>query len=816
MAKKSINDKLKDIEHMIPYKFNFDFGFHTTIKETYQHKSHTDDFDYKDYKIEEYLTYDYMDSAATLENKGNGQTDGYMIWDEHPLQIFPTSELIVKYSHIVFKDGRKYIVGKSKTEITDLISLFRFLQTTKNYAIFNNLLNVMLIFIIYYGIINLNFDDYDYEKKDILGTINKHYRKLYRENPENNEVRLVNSFIYEIEKKEVDYYPRVFNEKTKAYLASNWDKCFDEIVSHFQKKSGSQKSSSRSQDKEGDLTIKACKSLLEKSGYIINERQGSSSQSPDKETKISIKIGKILFEKLEYNMELGQKLIMSLQYQFIMDNIDDFPALKLDFQSKKLIYTSNKHMNEIIDVFEATYYDKTSYDLDEYNKKIKNGDIPIYIKIYSDNNKLYITYQIGEKYKRDKTPDIPLKIMQLNQLILFTNKHILKELFNLAKKGADWLPPKGSSSSSLGSPPKGGKAKKKKSQKILNKHNIKRGGGRSKSKMVKLEEDTNLLHKLPEDTNLLHNTPEEIQKRIMAIVRSRLPLNYFKSIEYEESDNSINSSNYLGDLVYRLSIKLPYRDWDLILRLLDVTDMFTFMNKASIFDFRDTISKRSNNNYIQNLIRNQINTPFTIQEEASKIINAINRLYEEIMGEQKLFINFLNNTFKGFISDSKKTFTTTKQGNREYSKVYPEVSDIDITLYIPKIMRKLKLTNVFDIIVMNKVNIKKLQQPYKDWLLLLQQLLKKKHQIFTLLMETRLFTQHEAIHVDNSLRTSSIVKTEDLMNITPKHFQQLFLLSEDKKELLNNFFQEQKNKLTKGSSGSPLKPKGGKAKKIIN
>ena len=184
--------------------------------------------------------------------------------------------------------------------------------------------------------------------------------------------------------------------------------------------------------------------------------------------------------------------------------------------------------------------------------------------------------------------------------------------------------------------PKGGKAKKKMSQKILNKHYIKKGGGGSIGKMVKLE-----MVKLEEDTNLLHKLPEELQKRIMAIVRSRLPLNYFKSIEYEESDNSINSSNYFGDLVYRLSRKLPNRDWDLILHLLDVTDMFTFMNKASIFEFSDTISKRSNNNYIQNLIRNQINTPFTIEDEASKIINAINRLYEEIKDEQKLFINFL-------------------------------------------------------------------------------------------------------------------------------------------------------------------------------
>ena len=146
----------------------------------------------------------------------------------------------------------------------------------------------------------------------------------------------------------------------------------------------------------------------------------------------------------------------------------------------KLIYTSNKPINEIYDVFEATNYtlppkiekekfEGTDYTvnvayirlvqnrevaLGEYNEKIRKGLIPFFIKIYSDNNKLYITYQIGEKYKRDKTPDIPLKIMQLNQLILFSNNILLKELFNLAKNGADWLPPKGSSSSSLGSPPK--------------------------------------------------------------------------------------------------------------------------------------------------------------------------------------------------------------------------------------------------------------------------------------------------------------------------------------------------------------------------
>ena len=54
--------------------------------------------------------------------------------------------------------------------------------------------------------------------------------------------------------------------------------------------------------------------------------------------------------------------------------------------------------------------------------------------------------------------------MQLNQLILFSNDILLKELFNLAKKGAFWIPPKGSSSSSIGSSdsqPKGGKVKRK-------------------------------------------------------------------------------------------------------------------------------------------------------------------------------------------------------------------------------------------------------------------------------------------------------------------------------------------------------------------
>jgi hypothetical protein len=388
-----IKEKLKEIEHMIPYKFHFDFGFHNLIKETYQHKAHYyDEMDRDtDYKHEGYETYNY------IENIEERFADGYM--NSVKLEIFPTLELIVKYSHIVFKDGKKYIVGKSKTKIIDLISLFRFLQTTKNYAIFNNLLNVMLIFIIdYAGNIEVIRSINGNYHRDIPTTINKHYRRLYKENPENNEVRLVNSFIYEIEKKEVDYYSQEFNEKARVYIASNWDKCFDELLSHFQKKP-----SSHSPVKEGDLTINACKSLLEKSGYIINK--GKNSQSPDKETKISNKMSITLFEKLEYNMKLGHNLNMSLQYQFIINNIDDFPSKGSEY-NMKLIYTSNKYMNQIIDVFEAINYalppkiekfkgtdyttnmayirlvNEREQALHEYNDKIKKGLIHFLIKIY--------------------------------------------------------------------------------------------------------------------------------------------------------------------------------------------------------------------------------------------------------------------------------------------------------------------------------------------------------------------------------------------------------------------------------------------------
>jgi hypothetical protein len=333
-----IKRKLKDIEHMVPYKFHFDFGFHNLVKETYQHKSHY--YDERpsdvDYKHEGYEIYDYMTyknsvfiqykhaSTSTFKNKF---VQGYM--ESEKWRLFPTLELIVKYSHIIFQDGRKYIVGKGagRIEITDLISLFRFLQTTKNYAIFNNLLNVMLIFII----------DYNAE---ILSTelinklINEHYRMLYRINPENNSVILVNSFIYEIEKKEVDYYSVTFNEKARVYLASNWDKCFDDLAFF----------------------------------YFSDIQKQKSLSSVDKESNLEITKLKKQLEELIYNMNIGHKLILSLQYQYIMDNIDVYSTRISDIQSilgidMKLIYTHDKNMNMINNVFVKT--------------KLGNGSMPL-------------------------------------------------------------------------------------------------------------------------------------------------------------------------------------------------------------------------------------------------------------------------------------------------------------------------------------------------------------------------------------------------------------------------------------------------------
>ena len=90
---------------MIPYKFHFDFGFHNTIKDTYQHKSHY--YDKRpsdvDYKHEEYEIYDYMTYKTGASTFGNRFVDGYM--ESKKWRLFPTLELIVKYSHIIFQDG---------------------------------------------------------------------------------------------------------------------------------------------------------------------------------------------------------------------------------------------------------------------------------------------------------------------------------------------------------------------------------------------------------------------------------------------------------------------------------------------------------------------------------------------------------------------------------------------------------------------------------------------------------------------------------------------------------------------------------------
>jgi hypothetical protein len=132
-----------------------------------------------------------------------------------------------------------------------------------------------------------------------------------------------------------------------------------------------------------------------------------------------------------------------------MDNIDAFPSIGTEKEhNMKLIYTSDKYMNEIKGVFEAKNYAKSYYsNIDDYNDKVRNGKISIYIYIYSKENKLYITYQIGDRYKTPHRIYI-MDIMELNQEILFKNEHILEELYNILKGVLE--------------PPKGGKAKKKK------------------------------------------------------------------------------------------------------------------------------------------------------------------------------------------------------------------------------------------------------------------------------------------------------------------------------------------------------------------
>ena len=593
MAKKSILGKFKEIEHMIPYKFNFDFGFYNNAKETYQHKEHYYDErpDDIDYLHTGYEIYDY--SNLNLY-------DGYMESDRW--HNYETLELILEFRHLVFKDGRKYIIGKDRVNITDIISLFSYLKTAKNYAIFNNILNTMLIFIIDNNIKILE------EKKvpTVADTIRKYFgediRKIYKVKQENNSVFLVNSFIYNIEKKDVHYSSK-FDSDRVEYLNNNWNKSFEELIKLLQ--NYELKTPTNVINSSKLITLLQTYELKNKTNFIDFEElikllpyeTKTSTSDTLKLEKLAMpfnkfekeitkfaneltynfkKVGINLIHSLQYqyiidnianyssgiseintvtidgvkhnmvlifttselfshvppiftpkngvetniyfyqndiyisyqnykggtsptNVILLNKLIIysnehilkklylkiktnidsshksssgsppksspdsfgsigsppkgspdsfgsigsppkgsiqlkrdtSLEYQFIMDNIDAFPSIGSK-HNMKLIYTSKTYMNEIKGVFEAINYAKSSYEnIEVYNDKIRDGQISIDINIYSKENKLYITYQIGDKYKRD--PDI-YNIMELNQQILFKNEHILEELYEYIKR----------------------------------------------------------------------------------------------------------------------------------------------------------------------------------------------------------------------------------------------------------------------------------------------------------------------------------------------------------------------------------------------
>lgn len=255
----AIKKGLKDIEDMIPCRFNFDFGK-------------------KEYTGSEALVARPVYEISDMLGQKN------IRW-----RIFPTLELIVRYRHVLFQDGRTYVVGKEKTEITDIISLFEYLQTTRNYAIFNNLLNVMLIFIIDY-VLDIVKSDGRTSTELIDNYINEHYRMLYR--VIDDRVILLNSFIYGIEKEEV-VYPDV---------KYDWDTCFYTLLENLRKR----------RRRRQELT---------------------SSSSPEKDVKILLNNLKKHIDELEYNMAIGHKLILSLQYQYIIDNIDEYASTIEETQS---------------------------------------------------------------------------------------------------------------------------------------------------------------------------------------------------------------------------------------------------------------------------------------------------------------------------------------------------------------------------------------------------------------------------------------------------------------------------------------------------
>ena len=343
----AIKKCLSEIETMIPSRFNFDFGKKENIGSIFSKINEgPDEGYYEEIKRSVYEIYDTtsdfkLRKSHTLELTYNTISGKYYRW-----RISPTLELIIKYRDIVFQNGRTYVVGKTKVRITDIISLFEYLQTTSNYAIFNNLLNVMLSFIIK--------DDKFTNEISKLYTL-KEYNIVQQE-----EVKLVNAFIYGVDDA-LDV-----NVETEF----EWNFPFLNLVELLKKKESKSLSS---------LPFETQKST-------------SPSSPPDKE-----KDKNKLIEELKYNMAIGVKLITSCQYKYIMKHIREYattadtyvvdiidkhptaPLGYLGYRKLKLIYTHDKYMTLTSDGFVDLKDDRVSPSVlndeemdDEIHKVVKD------------------------------------------------------------------------------------------------------------------------------------------------------------------------------------------------------------------------------------------------------------------------------------------------------------------------------------------------------------------------------------------------------------------------------------------------------------
>lgn len=343
----AIKKCLSEIETMIPSRFNFDFGKKENIGSIFSKINEgQDEGYYEEIKRSVYEIYDTTSDfklriSHTLELTYNTISGKYYRW-----RISPTLELIIKYRDIVFQNGRTYVVGKTKVRITDIISLFEYLQTTRNYAIFNNLLNVMLSFIIK--------DDKFTNEISKLYTL-KEYNIVQQE-----EVKLVNAFIYGVDDA-LDV-----NVETEF----EWNFPFLNLVELLKKKESKSLSS---------LPFETQKST-------------SPSSPPDKE-----KDKNKLIEELKYNMAIGVKLITSCQYKYIMKHIREYattadtyvvdiidkhptaPLGYLGYRKLKLIYTHDKYMTLTSDGFVDLKDDRVSPSVlndeemdDEIHKVVKD------------------------------------------------------------------------------------------------------------------------------------------------------------------------------------------------------------------------------------------------------------------------------------------------------------------------------------------------------------------------------------------------------------------------------------------------------------